>query len=132
VRCRGDDPVGKIGNVIAKDRCHVYGNVFIDRHISEDSPWIGDGGLNVSQCGGRNSALLSQVHHLGHAYGGYTDMIAVSDRGVYEGGSRTPKPRIGEKVPERSMSIGDRDDHSEIGARKIREHLRAILIDLLG
>jgi hypothetical protein len=41
------------------------------------------------------------------------NVIAVGDRGIYEGGSGTPKPRIGEEVPERSVGIGDSDDHQK-------------------
>ena len=93
VGCRGDDPVGKIRNVLARDGCHVRGNILIDRHVSEDRLRVGDSGLNISQCGGRNSALLDQVDHLSHAYGGYADVIAVSDCGIYEGGGCVPKPR---------------------------------------
>ena len=113
MRGRGDDPVGKIGNLIARYGCHVRGNVLIYRHVFEDRLRVGDSGLNFSQCGSRNSALLNQVDHLRHAYSGYADVITVSDRGIYEGGSGTPKPRIGEEVPERSVSVGDRDDHQK-------------------
>jgi len=67
----------------------------------------------VSQCGGRNSALLNQVDHLSHAYGGDADAIAVSDRGIYEGGSRTPRPRIRKEIPEGGVGVGDRDDHQK-------------------
>jgi hypothetical protein len=42
VRGRGDDPVRKIGNLIARDGCHVGGNVLIYRHVLEDRLRVGD------------------------------------------------------------------------------------------
>jgi hypothetical protein len=132
MRGRGDDPVGKIGNLIARDGCHVRGNVLIYRYVFEDRLRVGDGGLNVSQRGGPEFCPSQSGRPSLPRLWRIADVIAVSDRGIYEGGSGTPRARIGEEVPECSVGIGDSDDPSEIGTRKIREHLGAILVDLLG
>jgi hypothetical protein len=38
-----------------------------------------------------NARLLDQVNHLGQAYGRDADMVTGSNRGINEGGSRTPQ-----------------------------------------
>lgn len=87
---RRDDPVGKIGHVIARNRCHVHGNVLIDWHVAENCLRVSDSGLNFSQGAGWNSSLLSQVDHLSHAYGGDADLVPIGDGCVDEVRSSRP------------------------------------------
>src|SRR5580698_8181730 len=73
----GDDAVWHIGNPVAWDLEHGFGDLGSKCGLFEEMDWIGESGFQISKCSGKNTVLLREVNRLDEAYRRNRDPLAI-------------------------------------------------------